>query len=361
MEALEAEREQKYELKKKLDEKLSNDAMINMNNFGLRFPELTGFCSGKNTNNGNQVGADFDLKNALIAPGRLILFHMQSHDHQCMVKHKRSAWAGRGGDLHDTHGHDLAGEASGAGDEDSKPFDQYSYASEKEADWSAGEIDKIQNRYDQESNDLDDQHCLYSIDSSVDTYVDRCRCSSDSLYRLSESDQIKSASMCAEPTKLICRVDDFEFSNNFSSALSRSSSLFMLDKLSLNVSFDLVINSKPPKQCRTPEADRGSPLVVTCPESNVSKGSSDFFRPSRMVRILQKLGLCRKRKAAKSCFSSLTTLNADASNSCDQNTPKVTPTQCSSPICTKRFKTEITWYQTVRNFAFSCFLDMFLP
>lgn len=41
LEALEAEREQKYELKKKLDERVNNEAMINMSNFGLRFPELT--------------------------------------------------------------------------------------------------------------------------------------------------------------------------------------------------------------------------------------------------------------------------------------------------------------------------------
>jgi len=41
LEALESEREQKYELKKKLDEKINNDTMLNMTNFGLRFPGLT--------------------------------------------------------------------------------------------------------------------------------------------------------------------------------------------------------------------------------------------------------------------------------------------------------------------------------
>lgn len=43
--ALNLEREQKYELKKKLDEKLNNETLINMNNFGLRLSELTNFGS----------------------------------------------------------------------------------------------------------------------------------------------------------------------------------------------------------------------------------------------------------------------------------------------------------------------------
>jgi hypothetical protein len=41
LEALEVEREQKYELKKKLDEKMNHDVIRNMNSFGLRFPELS--------------------------------------------------------------------------------------------------------------------------------------------------------------------------------------------------------------------------------------------------------------------------------------------------------------------------------
>lgn len=45
LEALESEREQKYELKKKLDEKMSNESVMNMSSFGLRFSGLTGFRS----------------------------------------------------------------------------------------------------------------------------------------------------------------------------------------------------------------------------------------------------------------------------------------------------------------------------
>ena len=47
LEALESEREQKYELKKKLDEKISNESVLNMSSFGLRFSGLTGFGSKK--------------------------------------------------------------------------------------------------------------------------------------------------------------------------------------------------------------------------------------------------------------------------------------------------------------------------
>ncbi|RWS29026.1 Protein bicaudal D-like protein [Leptotrombidium deliense] len=45
LEALESEREQKYELKKKLDERINNDSFINISNLGLRFPGLSGFGS----------------------------------------------------------------------------------------------------------------------------------------------------------------------------------------------------------------------------------------------------------------------------------------------------------------------------
>lgn len=45
LDALESEREQKYEIKKKLEEKINNDSILNISNFGLRFPGLTGFGS----------------------------------------------------------------------------------------------------------------------------------------------------------------------------------------------------------------------------------------------------------------------------------------------------------------------------
>lgn len=41
LEALKSEREQKYDLKKKLDEKLNNESFMNMSNFGLRLSDLT--------------------------------------------------------------------------------------------------------------------------------------------------------------------------------------------------------------------------------------------------------------------------------------------------------------------------------
>lgn len=47
LEALESEREQKYELKKKLDERISNESILNLSNFGLRFPGLSSFGSKK--------------------------------------------------------------------------------------------------------------------------------------------------------------------------------------------------------------------------------------------------------------------------------------------------------------------------
>lgn len=49
LEALKSEREQKYELKKKLDEKLNNESLMNMNNFGLRLSDLTKFGSKYNS------------------------------------------------------------------------------------------------------------------------------------------------------------------------------------------------------------------------------------------------------------------------------------------------------------------------
>jgi len=42
LDALESEREQKYEMKKKLEEKINNESMLNISNFGLRFPGLAG-------------------------------------------------------------------------------------------------------------------------------------------------------------------------------------------------------------------------------------------------------------------------------------------------------------------------------
>lgn len=45
LEAFELERELKYDLKKKLDEKLKNESLMHMSNFGLRLTELTKFES----------------------------------------------------------------------------------------------------------------------------------------------------------------------------------------------------------------------------------------------------------------------------------------------------------------------------
>lgn len=46
LEALESEREQKYELKKKLDERLTSDPVINMSNFGLRLSQVLADATG---------------------------------------------------------------------------------------------------------------------------------------------------------------------------------------------------------------------------------------------------------------------------------------------------------------------------
>ena len=45
LEALKSEREQKYDLKKKLDEKLNAESFMNMSNYGLRLPDLAKFSS----------------------------------------------------------------------------------------------------------------------------------------------------------------------------------------------------------------------------------------------------------------------------------------------------------------------------
>ncbi|RWS02827.1 protein bicaudal D-like protein [Dinothrombium tinctorium] len=49
LEALESEREQKYELKKKLDERINNESILNISNIGLRFPGLSGFGKDSTT------------------------------------------------------------------------------------------------------------------------------------------------------------------------------------------------------------------------------------------------------------------------------------------------------------------------
>lgn len=49
LEALKSEREQKYDLKKKLDEKLNNESFMKMSNFGLRLSGLTKFGSKLHT------------------------------------------------------------------------------------------------------------------------------------------------------------------------------------------------------------------------------------------------------------------------------------------------------------------------
>lgn len=48
LEALKSEREQKYELKKKLDEKLNSESLMNMS-FGIRLSDLTKFGSKYNS------------------------------------------------------------------------------------------------------------------------------------------------------------------------------------------------------------------------------------------------------------------------------------------------------------------------
>jgi len=65
LEALNSEREQKYELKKKLDEKLCNDSLLNMSKFGLRFSGLTNFGSTENQL-GNEDYIDEDHASPLL-------------------------------------------------------------------------------------------------------------------------------------------------------------------------------------------------------------------------------------------------------------------------------------------------------
>ena len=91
LEALESEREQKYELKKKLDERLTSDPMLNMTNFGLRFPGLAVFES--------QVSADASVGEVLDDEGSSPLLHQLESD----MLNARNACEGS---EHDSYGHD---------------------------------------------------------------------------------------------------------------------------------------------------------------------------------------------------------------------------------------------------------------
>ncbi|XP_053209271.1 protein bicaudal D-like [Panonychus citri] len=91
LEALESEREQKYELKKKLDERLTSDPMLNMTNFGLRFPGLAVFES--------QVSADASAGEVLDEEGSSPLLHQLESD----MLNARNACEGS---EHDSYGHD---------------------------------------------------------------------------------------------------------------------------------------------------------------------------------------------------------------------------------------------------------------